>query len=102
MRIPHPGSRIPIESLPVNHTILLLPGDGIGPEVVSAAARVLRAVADKFGHTFELPEAIIGAAALRRGLPPLPPETLAAAQSANALLLGAVGHVEGFALLCRF
>jgi 3-isopropylmalate dehydrogenase len=75
----------------VNHTILLLPGDGIGPEVVSAAARVLRAVADKFGHTFELPEAIIGAAALRRGLPPLPPETLAAAQSANAILLGAVG-----------
>ena len=75
----------------MNHTILLLPGDGIGPEVVSAAARVLRAVGDEFGHTFELPEALIGAAALKRGLPPLPDETLAAAKAADAILLGAVG-----------
>ena len=72
-------------------TILLLPGDGIGPEVVAAAARVLRAVAEKFNHTFELPEAIIGAAALKQGLAPLPDETLAAARTANAILLGAVG-----------
>ena len=71
--------------------ILLLPGDGIGPEVVAAAAGVLRVVAERFGHTFELPEASIGAAALTRGLPPLPEDTLAAARSANAILLGAVG-----------
>ncbi len=71
--------------------ILLLPGDGIGPEVVSAAAQVLRAVAGTFGHTFDLPEAIIGAAALRQNLPPLPGPTLDAAQSADAVLLGAVG-----------
>jgi 3-isopropylmalate dehydrogenase len=75
----------------MNAVILLLPGDGIGPEVVAAAATVLRAVADRFGHTFELPEAIIGAAALRRDLPPLPDATLAAARTANAILLGAVG-----------
>jgi 3-isopropylmalate dehydrogenase len=75
----------------VNATILLLPGDGIGPEVVAAAARVLRAVAEKFNHTFDLQEAIIGAAALKRGLAPLPDETLAAARTANAILLGAVG-----------
>jgi 3-isopropylmalate dehydrogenase len=75
----------------VNATILLLPGDGIGPEVVAGAATVLRAVAKKFGHTFELPEAIIGAAALRRDLPPLPEPTLATARSADAILLGAVG-----------
>ena len=49
----------------MNAVILLLPGDGIGPEVVAGAANVLRAVAAKFGHAFELPEAIIGAAALR-------------------------------------
>ena len=49
-------------------SILLLPGDGIGPEVVAGAAAVLRAVAARFGHHFELPEAIIGGAALRRGL----------------------------------
>ena len=74
--------------------ILLLPGDGIGPEVVAAASTVLRAVASRFGHHFELTEAIIGAAALRQGLPPLPDATLAAARSADAILLGAVGDPE--------
>jgi 3-isopropylmalate dehydrogenase len=78
----------------VNARILLLPGDGIGPEVVAAAAHVLRAVAARFGHTFDLQEAIIGAAALRKQLPPLPDDTLAAARSANAVLLGAVGDPE--------
>jgi 3-isopropylmalate dehydrogenase len=71
--------------------ILLLEGDGIGPEVVAAAASVLRAVARRFGHTFELQGALIGAAALRRGLPPLPDDTLTAAKAADAILLGAVG-----------
>ena len=74
--------------------ILLLPGDGIGPEVVAAASTVLRAVASRFGHQFELTEAVIGAAALRQGLPPLPDATLAAARSADAILLGAVGDPE--------
>ena len=78
----------------MNATVLLLPGDGIGPEVVAAAADVLRATASRFGHSFQLPEAIIGAAALRRKLPPLPDETLAAARAANAVLLGAVGDPE--------
>src|SRR5687767_4410473 len=72
-------------------SILLLPGDGIGPEVVAAAERVLRAVAQRFGHEFELSSGIIGGAALKRGLPPLPDETLDAARRANAILLGAVG-----------
>src|SRR4029453_14961523 len=75
-------------------TILLLPGDGIGPEVVSAAAAVLRAVAARFSHDFDLHEAHIGAAALRRGLPPLPDDTLAAARASQAILLGAVGDPE--------
>jgi 3-isopropylmalate dehydrogenase len=78
----------------VTFKILLLPGDGIGPEVVAAASTVLRAVASRFGHQFELTEAIIGAAALRQGLPPLPDATLAAAKSADAILLGAVGDPE--------
>jgi 3-isopropylmalate dehydrogenase len=75
----------------VNAVILLLPGDGIGPEVVAGAVKVLGTVAARFGHSFELPEAVIGAAALRRDLPPLPDATLAAARSADAILLGAVG-----------
>ena len=78
----------------MNATILLLPGDGIGPEVVAGAERVLRAVATRFGHDFMLPSALIGAAALRKGLDPLPPDTLNSARSANAVLLGAVGDPE--------
>jgi 3-isopropylmalate dehydrogenase len=75
----------------VKASILLLPGDGVGPEVVGAAASVLRAVASRFGHQFDLADALIGASALRQNLPPLPGETLAAAREANAILLGAVG-----------
>jgi 3-isopropylmalate dehydrogenase len=72
-------------------SILLAPGDGIGPEVVGAATLVLRAVAARYGHDFSFTEAPIGAAALRRGLPALPPGTLAQARAADAILLGAVG-----------
>ncbi len=75
-------------------SILLLPGDGIGPEVVAGAASVLRAVAARFSHQFTLTEAAIGGAALRRGLAPLPDETLAAARRSQAILLGAVGDPE--------
>ncbi len=75
----------------MNASILLLPGDGIGPEVVAGAVKVLRAVASRFGHHFELTEAHIGAAALRRGLAPLPLETLQAARQSGGILLGAVG-----------
>ena len=71
--------------------ILLLPGDGIGPEVVAAASQILRRVATRFGHQFDLAERPIGGSALKRGLPPLPDETLAAARTADAILLGAVG-----------
>jgi 3-isopropylmalate dehydrogenase len=74
--------------------ILLLPGDGIGPEVVNAARLVLRQVEQRFGHTFTMPQAPIGAAALRAGLDPLPAGTLRAARSADAILLGAVGDPE--------
>jgi 3-isopropylmalate dehydrogenase len=72
-------------------SILLLPGDGIGPEVVAGAASVLRAVASRFGHEFDLREGLIGGAALHRGLPPLPDETLASARESRGILLGAVG-----------
>jgi 3-isopropylmalate dehydrogenase len=72
-------------------SILLLPGDGIGPEVVAGATTVLQAVASRYGHDFTLHEALIGGAALRRDLPPLPDETLAAARESHGILLGAVG-----------
>ncbi len=75
----------------MNASILLLPGDGIGPEVVAAAERVLRVVAERFNHQFTLTTGTIGGAALRKGLPPLPGATLDAARKADGILLGAVG-----------
>ena len=71
--------------------IVLLPGDGIGPEVTRAAARVLRAVGERFHHEFDLVSCAIGGAALRNGEPPLPKATLEACLGARAALLGAVG-----------
>jgi len=71
--------------------IVLLPGDGIGPDVVDAAVRVLHRVAERFGHEWTFSKQLIGGVALKAGLPPLPPETLAAAMKADAILLGAVG-----------
>jgi 3-isopropylmalate dehydrogenase len=58
---------------------------------VQAATAVLQAVARRFGHAFETRPFPIGGAALRAGLPPLPPETLDACRSADAILFGAVG-----------
>jgi 3-isopropylmalate dehydrogenase len=75
----------------MNASILLLPGDGIGPEVVAGAEQVLQAVATRFGHTFTFQSELIGGAALRKGFPPLPADTLSAARNSSAVLLGAVG-----------
>lgn len=71
--------------------IVVLPGDGIGPEVTAAAVDVLRAVADRYGHRFQFQQHLIGGAAIDATGTPLPPATLEAAQSADAILLGAVG-----------
>ncbi|MFH7468061.1 isocitrate/isopropylmalate family dehydrogenase, partial [Pseudomonas syringae group genomosp. 7] len=71
--------------------IVVLPGDGIGPEVAAAAVAVLKAVAERFNHTFTFSEHDIGGIAIDRHGEPLPASTLAACQAANAVLLGAVG-----------
>jgi len=71
--------------------IVLLPGDGIGPEVITQARRVLEAVAYLHGHELTFVEHLIGGAALDRTSTALPDETLSACQSADAVLLGAVG-----------
>ena len=71
--------------------IVLLPGDGAGPEVVAKARRVLEAVAETFGHAFSYEEHAIGGAGIDAIGDPLPPETLKACQQADAVLLGAVG-----------
>ena len=71
--------------------IAVLPGDGIGPEIVAEAVKVLRAVERRFGHHFEMKECPVGGAAYDRCGDCLPDETLAACKSADAILLGAVG-----------
>ncbi len=71
--------------------IVVLPGDGIGPEVTAAATEVLRAVATRYGHDFHFREQLIGGAAIDATGSPLPDETLVAARAADAILLGAVG-----------
>ena len=75
----------------MNKKIVVLPGDGIGPEVTDAALLVLGAVARQHGHQFDLQPAEIGGAAVRRTGTSLPPATLQACLGANAVFLGAVG-----------
>jgi len=71
-----------------------MPGDGIGPEVTASAVRVLARIAEIVGHSFEFIDTQIGGAALRAGQPALPQATLDAARTADAVLLGAVGHPD--------
>lgn len=71
--------------------IVLLPGDGIGPEIVGVAVRVLKDCAARFGHHFEFAEFPFGGSGIDAAGDPLPRETLAACQGADAILLGAVG-----------
>ena len=71
--------------------IVLLPGDGIGPEVVAEGQKALNAVARKFGHRFEFETCLIGGCAIDATGSALPDATTAACKSSQAILLGAVG-----------
>ena len=71
--------------------IVLLPGDGIGPEVVSQAVRVLDAIASQFRHEFVYQERLMGGCSIDKFGSSLTDETLADCQAADAVLLGAVG-----------
>ena len=75
----------------MNANIVVLPGDGIGPEVTAAAVEVLQATANRYGHDFHFEECLIGGAAIDATGEPLPQATLEAAKKADAILLGAVG-----------
>ena len=72
-------------------TIAVIAGDGVGPEVVGQATNVLRAVADRHGHAFDLQAALFGGCAIDATGVPLPADTLALCRQADAVLLGAVG-----------
>ncbi|HJR81774.1 MAG TPA: 3-isopropylmalate dehydrogenase [Anaerolineales bacterium] len=75
----------------MNFKITLLPGDGIGPEVVGEAVRVLDVIAGKFGHTFNFTEQLMGGCSIDKYGSSLTDETLTDCQASDAVLLGAVG-----------
>ncbi len=71
--------------------IAVLAGDGIGPEVMAEARKVLARISDKFGHSFAFNEQLIGGAAIDAKGKALPADTLAACESSDAILFGSVG-----------
>lgn len=71
--------------------IALLAGDGIGPEIVAEAVKVLKCIERKFNYSFSFSHGLIGGAALDATGEPLPQDTLEKAKQADAVLLGAVG-----------
>src|SRR6266849_3163845 len=74
--------------------IVVLPGDGVGPEVTAEAVRVLREVANIHGHNFQFEEHPVGGVAIKQTGTPLPRATVDACLAADAVLLGAVGSPE--------
>ena len=72
-------------------SIAILPGDGIGPEVLTESLKVLTAIENKYNHNFNLTTGRVGGNAIDEFGTPLPQETIAICQSVNAILFGAVG-----------
>ena len=79
-------------------TICLLPGDGIGPEILAEGVKVLKAAAEKFSHDFVFDTALIGGAAIDGAGDPLPEETVRKCHAADAVFLAAVGGPKWDAL----
>ena len=75
----------------MNFNITLLPGDGIGPEVVGEAVRVLDVIASKYSHTFNFQERLMGGCSIDKYGQSITDETLADCKASDAVLLGAVG-----------
>ncbi|HIE02122.1 MAG TPA: 3-isopropylmalate dehydrogenase [Thiotrichaceae bacterium] len=75
----------------MTQTIAVLPGDGIGPEIIAEAIKVLETLQKSFGLNVQVEQALVGGAAIDATGYPLPPETLELAKKADAVLLGAVG-----------
>ena len=76
----------------VKKNIAVLPGDGIGPEVITEAIKVLDSIAEKNGHSFHYRYGDVGAVAIDKTGTPLPDETLHICEQSDAFLFGAIGH----------
>ena len=75
----------------MEYKIALMLGDGIGPEIIKEARKVLDATAKVYGHTFSYEELLLGGASIDAYGEPLTDETIEKAKSADAVLMGAVG-----------
>ena len=75
----------------MNKKIAVIKGDGIGPEIVTEAMKVLDSVAKKFGHTFEYDQLLMGGCSIDANGVPLTDETIARAKAADAVLMGSIG-----------
>ncbi|MFO7933516.1 MAG: 3-isopropylmalate dehydrogenase [Bacteroidales bacterium] len=75
----------------MNYKLSVLPGDGIGPEIVEQAIKVLEAVGSRFGHRFDFNRGLVGAAAIDAVGDPFPDETLRMCMESDAVLFGAIG-----------
>ena len=78
----------------MNKHILVIPGDGIGPEVTKWGKAALAHIASAYGHNFTFDEALMGHVAIEATGNPLPDETLSKAKESDAILFGAVGHAK--------
>ena len=75
----------------MEYKIALIPGDGIGPEIVGEARKVLDAVCTKFGHTFTYSEVLLGGASIDVHGVPLTEEAVETAKASDAVLMGSIG-----------
>src|SRR6185436_10970672 len=76
----------------MHKNIAVIPGDGIGPEVIAQALRVLDAVGEQYGHQFYYNWCLMGADAIDKTGSPLPDETVTTCLQSDAILFGAIGH----------
>ena len=75
----------------MNYNISLIPGDGIGPEIVSEARKVLDKVCEVYGHTFSYSKVLLGGASIDVHGVPLTEEAIATAKASDAVLMGSIG-----------
>lgn len=78
------------------YTITILPGDGIGPEVIEQAVRVLHAVGERYRHTFQMQHGLVGIAAIEAEGVAISDATMELAQQSDAVLFGAIGGVPRY------
>ena len=78
----------------MKYQIACIPGDGIGPEIIEEAKKVLNKIGEKFGHEFIYTELLMGGVSIDKYGEPLTEETLEAARKSDAVLLGAVAGIS--------